>query len=140
MLDRGLRVRRQGRVMRVADDRDDVPREVLEVAASTGPGVASHTYEASLEDLFIAIMERLGHDVKSSEDLLAGVAGMSEEAAEQRSDRAGDEEVASMKPRPSPVHRGSKPRTLRTTWDRPALRSPATGRSSPRPTCRGRGR
>jgi len=73
MLDRGLRVRRQGRVMRVADDRDDVPREVLEVAASTGAQVRRlHTYEASLEDLFIAIMERLGHDVKSSEDLLAG--------------------------------------------------------------------
>ena len=59
--------------MRVADDRDDVPREVLEVAASTGAQVRRlHTYEASLEDLFIAIMERLGHDVKSSEDLLAG--------------------------------------------------------------------
>jgi ABC-2 type transport system ATP-binding protein len=73
LLDRGLRVRRQGRVMRVADDRDDVPREVLEVAATTGSQVRRlHTYEASLEDLFIAIMERLGHDVKSSEDLLAG--------------------------------------------------------------------
>jgi hypothetical protein len=43
------------------------------VAATTGSQVRRlHTYEASLEDLFIAIMERLGHDVKSSEDLLAG--------------------------------------------------------------------
>ena len=43
MLDRGLRVRRQGRVMRVADDRDDVPREVLEVAASTGAKCVAST-------------------------------------------------------------------------------------------------
>jgi hypothetical protein len=28
-----------------------------------------HEYEASLEDLFLVIMENLGYDVKSSEDL-----------------------------------------------------------------------
>ena len=31
-----------------------------------------HDHEASLEDLFLVIMERLGHDVKTSEDLLGG--------------------------------------------------------------------
>lgn len=70
--DRGLRVRREGRIMRVADERDGIAREILEVAAATGAQVRRlHTYEASLEDLFIAIMERLGHEVKSSEDLYA---------------------------------------------------------------------
>ena len=29
-----------------------------------------HEYEASLEDLFLAIMDNLGYAVKSSEDLL----------------------------------------------------------------------
>jgi hypothetical protein len=31
-----------------------------------------HEYEASLEDLFLAIMDNLGYAVKSSEDLLRG--------------------------------------------------------------------
>jgi hypothetical protein len=29
-----------------------------------------HEYEASLEDLFIVIMENLGYEIKTSEDLL----------------------------------------------------------------------
>jgi ABC-2 type transport system ATP-binding protein len=72
LTDRGLHVRREGRIMRVAQERDGIPTEILEVAAETGAQVRRlHMYEASLEDLFIAIMERLGHDVKSSEDLYA---------------------------------------------------------------------
>jgi hypothetical protein len=33
-----------------------------------------HEYEASLEDLFLVIMENLGYAVKTSEDLLASPA------------------------------------------------------------------
>ena len=39
---------------------------ILEAAADIGTQVRRmHDHEASLEDLFLVIMERLGHDVKS---------------------------------------------------------------------------
>ena len=74
LADRGMKVRREGRVMRVGHTGEDTYNQILEAAADIGTQVRRmHDHEASLEDLFLVIMERLGHDVKSSEDLLGGV-------------------------------------------------------------------
>ena len=41
------------------------------ICAETGAQIRRmHEYEASLEDLFLVIMENLGYEVKTSEDLL----------------------------------------------------------------------
>ncbi len=74
MKDRGMTVRREGRVMRVKHQGDQTYNAILESALSAGSQVRRmHDHEASLEDLFLVIMERLGHDVKSSDDLLRGI-------------------------------------------------------------------
>jgi ABC-2 type transport system ATP-binding protein len=71
----GLEVRREGRMMRIRHDGDATTHRILKCAAETGAQVRRmHEYEASLEDLFIVIMERFGYGVKSSEDLLASPA------------------------------------------------------------------
>ena len=68
----GLKVRREGRVMRILHEQEDTTSLILGCAAEVGAQVRRmHEYEASLEDLFLSIMENLGYDVKSSEDLLA---------------------------------------------------------------------
>ena len=73
LTDRGMKVRREGRVMRVGHNGDDTYNEILQAAADIGTQVRRmHDHEASLEDLFLVIMERLGHDVKTSDDLLGG--------------------------------------------------------------------
>ena len=73
LTDRGLKVRREGRVMRVGHNGDETYNQILQAAADIGTQVRRmHDHEASLEDLFLVIMERLGHDVKTSEDLLGG--------------------------------------------------------------------
>ena len=67
----GFRVRREGRVMRIAHTQDDTTTSILQAAADVGAQVRRmHEYEASLEDLFLAIMDNLGYSVKSSDDLL----------------------------------------------------------------------
>ena len=72
--DRGMKVRREGRVMRVGHNGENTYNDILQAAADIGTQVRRmHEHEATLEDLFLVIMERLGHDVKSSEDLLGGV-------------------------------------------------------------------
>ena len=74
MTDRGMRVRREGRVMRVKHGGDGTYHDILKAAADCGSQVRRmHDHEASLEDLFLVIMERLGHEVKGSEDLLQGL-------------------------------------------------------------------
>ncbi|MFL2962400.1 MAG: ABC transporter ATP-binding protein [Candidatus Poseidoniaceae archaeon] len=74
LTDRGMKVRREGRVMRVGHTGDETYDQILQAASEVGTQVRRmHDHEASLEDLFLVIMERLGHDVKSSEDLLRGV-------------------------------------------------------------------
>jgi ABC-2 type transport system ATP-binding protein len=74
LMDRGMKVRREGRVMRVGHTGDETYNQILQTASDVGTQVRRmHDHEASLEDLFLVIMERLGHDVKSSEDLLGGV-------------------------------------------------------------------
>ena len=74
LMDRGMKVRREGRVMRVGHTGDETYNQILQTASDVGTQVRRmHDHEASLEDLFLVIMDRLGHDVKSSEDLLGGV-------------------------------------------------------------------
>ena len=74
LMDRGMKVRREGRVMRVGHTGDETYNQILQTASDVGTQVRRmHDHEASLEDLFLVIMERLGHDIKSSEDLLGGV-------------------------------------------------------------------
>ena len=69
---KGLSVRREGRIMRISAEMDNITHEILQSASAVGAQVRRmHEYEASLEDLFIVIMERLGYEVKSSEQLLA---------------------------------------------------------------------
>ena len=71
MKDSGLKVRREGRVMRIAHTQEDTTRLILQAASEVGAQIRQmHEYEASLEDLFLAIMDNLGYAVKSSEDLL----------------------------------------------------------------------
>ncbi len=67
----GMKVRREGRVMRITQERDSIATDILRAAAEVGSQIRRlHEYEASLEDLFVAIMENLGYNVKSSDDLL----------------------------------------------------------------------
>ena len=74
LTERGMKVRREGRVMRIGHNGDDTYNNILKAAADVGTQVRRmHDHEATLEDLFLVIMERLGHDVKSSEDLLGGI-------------------------------------------------------------------
>ena len=69
----GLEVRREGRIMRVLHEDEDTTSKILSCAAEVGSQIRRmHEYEASLEDLFIVIMENLGYEVKTSEDLLRG--------------------------------------------------------------------
>ena len=57
--------------MRIAHTSEDTTTAILRAAAEVGAQVRRmHEYEASLEDLFLAIMDNLGYSVKSSDDLL----------------------------------------------------------------------
>ena len=67
----GMKVRREGRVMRILHQDEDTTSKILLCASEVGAQIRRmHEYEASLEDLFLVIMENLGYEVKSSEDLL----------------------------------------------------------------------
>ena len=71
LLDQNFKVRREGRVMRIAHTVEDTTTSILQAAADVGAQIRRmHEYEASLEDLFLAIMDNLGYNVKSSDDLL----------------------------------------------------------------------
>ena len=75
MITRGLSVRREGRVMRILHEQEDTTSIILQCAADVGAQIRRmHEYEASLEDLFLSIMEDLGYEVKTSEDLLSSPA------------------------------------------------------------------
>ena len=57
--------------MRVANTQEDTTTHILQAASEVGAQIRRmHEYEASLEDLFLVIMENLGYEVKTSEDLL----------------------------------------------------------------------
>ena len=67
----GLTVRREGRIMRVLHEGDDTTSKIIACANEVESQIRRmHEYEASLEDLFIVIMENLGYEVITSEDLL----------------------------------------------------------------------
>jgi len=69
--DGGLKVRRTGRVLRVVHVDDSTYDQIISAAAKSGCQIRRmQDHEASLEDLFIRIMETLGYGVKSSEQLL----------------------------------------------------------------------
>ena len=71
LISKGYEIRREGRVMRVPHMGEDTATEILRCADEVGAQIRRmHEYEASLEDLFLVIMENLGYEVKSSEDLL----------------------------------------------------------------------
>ena len=69
--DGGLKVRRTGRVLRVVHVDDSTYDQIISAAAKSGCQIRRmQDHEASLEDLFIRIMETLGYGVKSSDQLL----------------------------------------------------------------------
>ncbi len=69
--DGGLKVRRTGRVLRVVHVDDSTYDHIISAAAKSGCQIRRmQDHEASLEDLFIRIMETLGYGVKSSDQLL----------------------------------------------------------------------
>jgi len=71
LIQAGCQVRREGRIMRVAQEDEATSRLILQSASEVGSQIRRmHQYEASLEDLFLAIMDNLGYEVKSSEELL----------------------------------------------------------------------
>ena len=58
--------------MRIAHTEEDTTSHILQAASEVGAQIRKmHEYEASLEDLFLAIMDNLGYAVKSSDDLLS---------------------------------------------------------------------
>ena len=59
-----------GRTVRVICDDEGVHDDILRSAVETGTQIRRlRDHEASLEDLFIVIMERLGYGVKRTDDL-----------------------------------------------------------------------
>ena len=71
LLDGGLKVRRTGRVLRVVHVDDSTYDQIITAAAKSNCQIRRmQDHEASLEDLFIRIMETLGYGIKSSEELL----------------------------------------------------------------------
>ena len=75
LLQRGHKVRRMGRIMRIEHQGDQTIRAILEGASETGAQVrVLKEYEPDLEDIFLLIMRKLGKSAKSSSDL-KGVPG-----------------------------------------------------------------
>ena len=71
LIDGGLKVRRTGRVLRVVHVDDSTYDQIISAAAKSKCQIRRmQDHEASLEDLFIRIMETLGYGIKSSEELL----------------------------------------------------------------------
>ena len=70
LVDSGQKVRRTGRVLRVIREDETTYDQIIEAAEASNCQIRRmHDHEATLEDLFLVIMERLGYEVKSSEDL-----------------------------------------------------------------------
>ena len=67
----GLSVRRMGRNMRVTKVDEETYTEILSSAAKAKVQVRKMTdYEPDLEDIFLLIMDKLGEDVKETDDLI----------------------------------------------------------------------
>jgi hypothetical protein len=68
---RGLSVRRMGRNMRVTKVDDNTYTDILSSAAKAGVQVRKMTeYEPDLEDIFLLIMDRLGEEVRETDELM----------------------------------------------------------------------
>ncbi|MBT92683.1 MAG: ABC transporter [Euryarchaeota archaeon] len=69
--ERGMSVRRLGRVMRVKQDSPETINQILTTAADCNVQVRKlNEYKPDLEDIFLLIMERLGQEVKGAKDLM----------------------------------------------------------------------
>ncbi len=67
----GLETRRLGRVIRVKVESDSTVEKALEAAVSAGVQVRQmKEYEPDLEDVFLLVMDKLGAQIKGTEDLM----------------------------------------------------------------------
>ena len=75
MLSIGMVVRREGRIMRILHESEDITTKILACAAEVGSQIRRmHEYEASLEALFLVLMDNPGYAVKTREATLASPA------------------------------------------------------------------
>jgi len=71
LISSNLSVRRMGRNMRVTKIDDSTYTDILSAAAKAEVQVRKMTdYEPDLEDIFLLIMDKLGEDVKQTDDLI----------------------------------------------------------------------
>ena len=67
----GLEARRLGRVIRVKMESDETIEEILRAAVQSSVQVRQmKEYEPDLEDIFLLIMDKLGAEIKGTEDLM----------------------------------------------------------------------
>tara|TARA_B100001250_G_scaffold180611_1_gene155297 strand:+ start:275 stop:1267 length:993 start_codon:yes stop_codon:yes gene_type:complete len=67
----GMPVRRLGRNMRVSKSSEETYSKIMEAASLCGVQVRKMSdYEPDLEDIFLLIMDRLGEEVKGTDDLM----------------------------------------------------------------------
>ena len=68
---KGLETRRLGRVIRIKGESDSTGEKALEAAVSAGVQVRQmKEYEPDLEDVFLLVMDKLGAQIKGTEDLM----------------------------------------------------------------------
>ena len=68
---KGLENRRLGRVIRIKVESDSTVEKALEAAVSAGVQVRQmKEYEPDLEDVFLLVMDKLGAQIKGTEDLM----------------------------------------------------------------------
>ena len=67
----GLENRRLGRVIRIKVEDDSTVDKALQAAVSAGVQVRQmKEYEPDLEDIFLLVMDKLGAQIKGTEDLM----------------------------------------------------------------------
>ena len=68
---KGLETRRLGRIIRIKVESDSTVEKALEAAVSAGVQVRQmKEYEPDLEDVFLLVMDKLGAQIKGTEDLM----------------------------------------------------------------------
>tara|TARA_Y100001970_G_scaffold220324_1_gene270540 strand:- start:13845 stop:14837 length:993 start_codon:yes stop_codon:yes gene_type:complete len=71
LISMGISVRRLGRNMRVSKTSEETYSRILEAASLCGVQVRKMSdYEPDLEDIFLLIMDKLGEEVKGTDDLM----------------------------------------------------------------------
>ena len=67
----GLENRRLGRVIRIKVEDDSTVDKAIQAAVSAGVQVRQmKEYEPDLEDIFLLVMDKLGAQIKGTEDLM----------------------------------------------------------------------